>query len=53
MRVVYQREGVKAFGKGVYANIMIFVPSTAMTWGSYEMVKRGLGLSTHFKNEKE
>ena len=36
---IYQREGIKAFGKGIYPGMCINVPSTALSWGTYEIVK--------------
>ena len=36
---IYQKEGIKAFGKGIYPRMCINVPSTALSWGTYEIVK--------------
>ncbi len=47
VRLIYKKEGLKAFTKGIGANILIFVPSTALTWGTYELMISLLGASHH------
>jgi solute carrier family 25 (mitochondrial iron transporter), member 28/37 len=47
IRLIREREGLRAFTKGVSANIVIFMPSTALTWGSYELIKHLLGAESH------
>lgn len=39
MSYIYAREGIAAFGKGIYPRMTINVPSTAISWGTYEFVK--------------
>ena len=36
---IYQTEGLRAFGKGIYPRMTINVPATALSWGTYEFVK--------------
>ena len=36
---IYKTEGLRAFGKGIYPRMTINVPSTALSWGTYEFVK--------------
>jgi hypothetical protein len=51
LKLIYQKEGLSAFSKGILANILIFVPSTALTWGSYELIKSILGMRSHTRDE--
>jgi len=44
IRIIYQREGLSAFTKGVGPRMCINVPSTALSWGTYEMIKTLLGV---------
>ena len=39
IRLIYQTEGIRAFTKGVGPRMCINVPSTALSWGTYELVK--------------
>jgi len=39
MSYIYSREGLAAFGRGIYPRMTINVPSTAISWGTYEFVK--------------
>ena len=39
MQLIYAREGIGAFGRGIYPRMAINVPSTAISWGTYEFVK--------------
>lgn len=41
---IYQNEGLRGFAKGCYPRMCINVPSTALSWGTYEIVK---ALLTH------
>ena len=43
MRYIYRNEGLLAFTKGVLPRMSINVPSTALSWGTYEFVKSLLG----------
>ena len=36
---IYKSEGLSAFGRGVGPRMALNVPSTALSWGTYEMVK--------------
>lgn len=36
---IYKTEGVNAFGRGMLARMAINVPSTALSWGTYEVLK--------------
>ena len=36
---ILKHEGISAFGKGVVPRIGINIPSTALSWGTYEIVK--------------
>ena len=39
MKYIYRNEGLIAFTKGVLPRMSINVPSTALSWGTYEIVK--------------
>jgi hypothetical protein len=39
IKQVYRHEGIMAFTKGVIPRMGINVPSTALSWGTYEMLK--------------
>jgi hypothetical protein len=39
IKYVYTHEGISAFGKGMMPRMCINVPSTAMSWGTYELIK--------------
>ena len=36
---IYQTEGLLGFTRGVQPRMMINVPSTALSWGTYEIIK--------------
>lgn len=36
---IYRNEGIFAFSRGVSARIMLNTPSTAISWGTYEIMK--------------
>ena len=36
---IYRNEGMIAFTKGVFPRMSINVPSTALSWGTYELIK--------------
>lgn len=38
-KYIYRTEGALAFTKGVLPRMSINVPSTALSWGTYELVK--------------
>jgi hypothetical protein len=40
---IYKHEGPKAFSKGIFTRLMINIPSTALSWGTYEAMKALLG----------
>ena len=46
-KLIYNKEGARAFYKGVIPNLFIFMPSTALTWGTYELIKGLLGADSH------
>jgi hypothetical protein len=46
IRLIYQREGLSAFSKGVGPRMFINVPSTALSWGTYELIKNFIGASS-------
>jgi hypothetical protein len=39
VRYIYRTEGLLAFTKGVLPRMSINVPSTALSWGTYELIK--------------
>ena len=39
LKHVYRSEGALAFTKGILPRMSINVPSTALSWGTYELVK--------------
>ena len=39
---IYQEGGIRAFWKGVRPRVLVHAPSVAITWTTYEMVKRTL-----------
>ena len=43
IKLIYQREGIKAFTRGVGPRMCINIPSTALSWGTYELMKTLLG----------
>jgi len=43
IKLIYQREGMKAFARGVGPRMCINIPSTALSWGTYELMKTLLG----------
>ena len=38
-RYIYQTEGLWAFSKGIFPRMSINVPATALSWGTYELIK--------------
>ena len=38
-RYIYRTEGLLAFTKGILPRMSINVPSTALSWGTYELIK--------------
>lgn len=36
---IINKEGIRGFGKGALARMSINVPSTAISWGTYELIK--------------
>jgi len=45
VRHIYQNEGMIAFTKGVLPRMSINVPATALSWGTYELIKGFIGNS--------
>lgn len=43
VKFIYRREGLSAFTKGMAPRMFINVPSTALSWGTYEIIKNFLG----------
>ena len=39
VQYIYRTEGAIAFSKGIMARMSINVPSTALSWGTYELIK--------------
>lgn len=39
IKYIYQHEGIWAFSKGILPRMCINVPSTALSWGTYELLK--------------
>ena len=39
VKYVYRTEGALAFTKGILPRMSINVPSTALSWGTYELIK--------------
>lgn len=39
VKYIYRTEGLFAFTKGVMPRMSINVPSTALSWGTYELIK--------------
>ena len=39
IQLIYQKEGAKAFVKGIAPRMCINIPSTALSWGTYELIK--------------
>jgi hypothetical protein len=42
IKIIYKHEGIWAFTRGVFPRMCINVPSTALSWGTYELVKSRL-----------
>jgi len=42
LMTIYQEGGIRAFWKGVRPRVLVHAPSVAITWTTYEMVKRTL-----------
>ena len=38
-KYIYKNEGIFAFTKGILPRLSINVPATALSWGTYELVK--------------
>jgi Mitochondrial carrier protein len=47
IRLVYKAEGLSAFTKGVGPRMCINIPSTALSWGTYELVKSFIAKREH------
>jgi len=47
VKYIIKNEGIKSFSKGAIARLYINVPSTALSWGTYELVKTLLGVKSH------
>lgn len=39
LKIVYQREQFRGFGRGMGARVLAYVPSTAVSWTAYEFLK--------------
>lgn len=39
VKYIYQNEGPLAFAKGIVPRMCINIPATALSWGTYELVK--------------
>ena len=39
IKLVYKNEGTSAFTRGIGPRMLINVPSTALSWGTYELIK--------------
>ena len=39
---IYKEEGMRGFTKGVFPRILAQAPSSAISWASYEMIKKFL-----------
>jgi Mitochondrial carrier protein len=50
---MYKTEGISAFTKGIFASILIYLPATALTWGTYELMKAVLGAQNSWQTRKE
>lgn len=44
VRYILKTEGIMAFSKGVLPRMSINVPSTALSWGTYEAIKSFLDI---------
>lgn len=42
VKYIYRTEGAIAFTKGILPRMSINVPSTALSWGTYELIKSRL-----------
>ena len=49
---IYRNEGLLAFTKGISPRMCINVPSTALSWGTYELIKSLLVGPANHKNRK-
>jgi hypothetical protein len=38
-KYIYKHEGISSFSKGILPRLSINVPATALSWGTYELVK--------------
>lgn len=52
IRYIIRNEGYASFAKGSIARLSINVPSTALSWGTYEMMKLLLGARQHHASSK-
>ncbi|KAJ3353847.1 Fe(2+) transporter [Entophlyctis luteolus] len=52
-RVVLQRDGVRGFLRGARARVLVHVPGTAVTWTTYEFLKRVLVSDGERERERE
>jgi len=42
LRIIYRREGLKGFGRGMSPRVLTFMPSNALCWLSYEFFKAAI-----------
>lgn len=47
VKYIIKNEGIRSFSKGAIARLYINAPSTALSWGTYELVKTLLGVKSH------
>ena len=50
IKYIIKNEGYMSFTKGSFAALLIYVPATALSWGTYEMIKSLLGAESHHKS---
>ena len=51
IKYIIKNEGYSSFTKGSLARLSINIPSTALSWGTYEMIKLLLGAESHHKHD--
>jgi len=39
VKMLYKQDGAIAFTRGIHARMLLHIPSTALSWGTYEIVK--------------
>lgn len=42
LKVLYEDGGVRGFYRGVHMRMLMFIPSSALSWGTYEFAKNML-----------